>query len=484
MVVVIRIPDVGNGTRTKLSRKRSPKPWRQTSIQGIDTTNPVNEKLLQARARIEQGEGTTCYIYKVPWCLQCRGSNDALRPRLVSLGPYHYGDPQLEGMQFHKYRVLDCVLRRKGLNDISPLIDVVIDLEHEARAAYQDFPTTSFPSDVFLEMLVLDGCFVIDFLVGRYEQSHTDLGYDKEDHIFSHLYMYYGIQGDMMLLENQIPLPILQRLYEYQFGLHQQKVIKLMLAAFSSSWVIGRPVLTSEAREKFLLSSLATRNNMLSCLEIFWENLMYGDIMVESQLKVISLPVINKRCMLDLQQHIIPSVTALKDAGVRFKHTNTLPFWDIKFKKGVLEIPQIMIYEASESIFLNLMAFELQRIYTEDCKITAYILFMDSLVNSASDVAVLRAHGIIACAGQSDEEVADLFNCLGRQVFIPFNQFEELSEQISKFCNKRRNRWRAALMHNYFNNPWAIISVIAAALLLLLTIIQTSYTMFQYYQKP
>ena len=128
-------------------------------------------------------------------------------------------------------------------------------------------------------MLVLDGCFMLEFLVGCCERSHySELGYDKDDPIFSKLYMCYGILMDMILIENQIPLFILDRMYKVQFGCtHNDKVTDLMFEAFNPFWVIGK-VPMSETGEKHILSSsqLKDCNTPRSCLEAFWQNLMYS----------------------------------------------------------------------------------------------------------------------------------------------------------------------------------------------------------------
>ncbi|KAJ8439193.1 hypothetical protein Cgig2_003406 [Carnegiea gigantea] len=421
--------------------------------------NYTNRELKKARATVEKSEGVRCCVYQVPRYLERPAHDDTFSPRLVSIGPYHYGEARLKGMEFHKYRMLNCILDRTK-KDLREFYNVVKKVLHQARASYQHLPESSLPNHRFLRMLVLDGCFVLR--VPR--RPYTTLHYDPGDPIFAKLYMRHEIERDILLLENQIPL-------------------FLMLKAFDvSTWVIGRSVLPSNEENSVLLEKLQAHAGMLSCLEILWEKLMHGRTEESTTIAVQEEGM--SRPMTNVGPYTIPSVTALKEAGVIFKYTERLPFWEIKFEEGgVLEIPQIMIYESSEFIFLNLMAFELHHVTREhDWKITRYILFMDSLVNSAADVAELRAQKIIVGAGPSDEEIANLFNRLGRPTFIPFNQFNDLSQKIHMHCDRRTNRWRASLMHTYFNTPWAIISAIAAAVLLLLTILQTCYSIGQYYQ--
>ncbi|KAJ8439194.1 hypothetical protein Cgig2_003407 [Carnegiea gigantea] len=421
-------------------------------------------ELEPGEASFEASKGKKHCMYRVPWCLRGRGNDNDFRPQLVSIGPYHSADPRLRDMQFHKDRMLDCILKRTG-KDISEFYDAIKDLEHEARACYEDLPETSFPSEDFMKMLVLDGCFMLEFLVGCYERSHySELGYVKKDPIFSKLYMCYGILMDMILIENQIPLFILNQIYEVQFGdTHNDKVTDLMFEAFNPFWVIGR-VPKSENGEKLILSSskleVTGRNMPSSCLEAFWQNLMYdcttpeplvaaayghldfawrrslsrrgvarqhmetptapenkenaeneeNEENAENEENEENAEPERKRIgdepmiIIDLEQHVIRSVMALKEAGVIFKHKNTPFFWDVKFdlKSGVLEVPQIMIAEWSKSMFLNFMAFELCHIEEENQKILSYILFMDSLVNSAADVDELRACGAIV---STDHEI-------------------------------------------------------------------------------
>jgi hypothetical protein len=43
--------------------------------------------------------------------------------------------------------------------------------------------------------------------------------------------------------------------------------------------------------------------------------------------------------------------------------------------------------------------------------------------------------------------------------------------------------WRANLVHTYFRSPWAFLSLAAAIFLLVMTIMQTVYTVLPFYQN-
>lgn len=152
-------------------------------------------------------------------------------------------------------------------------------------------------------------------------------------------------------------------------------------------------------------------------------------------------------------------------------------------KDGKLQIPRLLIHDGTKSLFLNLIAFEQCHL---DCSndITSYVIFMDNLINSPEDVGYLHYRGIIEHWLGSDAEVADLFNRLCQEVVFDINNsyLSLLSEEVNRYYNHRWNTWCASLRHNYFSNPWAIISLVAAVVLLLLTLAQTYYGIYGYYR--
>jgi hypothetical protein len=52
---------------------------------------------------------------------------------------------------------------------------------------------------------------------------------------------------------------------------------------------------------------------------------------------------------------------------------------------------------------------------------------------------------------------------------------------VREYCGRSWNRHRAVLAHDYFSNPWTSMSAAAAVLLLVLTVVQTVYTVLPYY---
>uniref|UniRef100_A0A0D9XSR9 Uncharacterized protein n=1 Tax=Leersia perrieri TaxID=77586 RepID=A0A0D9XSR9_9ORYZ len=99
--------------------------------------------------------------------------------------------------------------------------------------------------------------------------------------------------------------------------------------------------------------------------------------------------------------------TELYEAGIHFKLSDENGLaGGVTFEGGVLKIPKITLYDDTELIFLNLMAFE--RLHPgAGNDVTAFVFFMDLLIDAAKDVALLRSKGIIDNGIGSDEVVAD-----------------------------------------------------------------------------
>lgn len=447
----------------------------------------IKEKLEQARQDDEAGSWAKLSIYKVPQHLREGGDDRAYVPQIVSLGPYHHGKKRLRQMDRPKWRSLHHVLKR-NTQDIKIYLDSMKELEEKARACYEG--PISLSSNDFAEMMVLDGCFVLELFRGASE-GFTRLGYPRNDPVFAMRGSMHSIQRDMIMLENQLPLFILDRLLGLQFGKPEQKglVAKLALRFFDPLMPTDEP-LTKGERNK-LESSLGNANIFyplsdqggLHCLDVFRKSLLRSGPKPEPPKIWTKRWSQTNRVADKRRQQLIHCVTELREAGVKFRKRKTDRFWDIKFKNGILSIPRLFVHDGTKSLFLNLIAFEQCHF---DCSndITSFVIFMDNLINSPEDVGYLHYCGIIEHWLGSDAEVADLFNRLCEEVVFDINDsyLSRLSEDVNQYYNHKWNAWRASLRHKYFNNPWAIISLVAAVVLLLLTFAQTFYGVYGYYR--
>ena len=72
------------------------------------------------------------------------------------------------------------------------------------------------------------------------------------------------------------------------------------------------------------------------------------------------------------------------EAGIKFQtRKGASSFLDVRFNAGVLEIPVLHLYDNSEHLLRNLIAFKYP---LTQGNITAYAIFMDCLVASLEDM--------------------------------------------------------------------------------------------------
>ncbi|KAL0890424.1 hypothetical protein Bca101_014407 [Brassica carinata] len=471
------LPETGKIEVTKESPRETRDDW----------VISITDKLEQA----DRDDDTTIWgklcIYRVPYYLQ-ENDNQSYFPQTVSLGPYHHGKKRLRSMDRHKWRAVNRILKRTNQN-IKTYIDAMRELEEKTRACYEG--PLGLSSNEFVEMLVLDGCFVLELFRGAVE-GFTELGYARNDPVFAMRGSMHSIQRDMIMLENQLPLFILNRLLELQLGTKNQTglVAQLAVRFFDPLMPTDEPMTKTDQSklENYLARDKAfdpfADMGELHCLDVFRRSLLRSSPKPEPRLSrrrwSRNTRVADKR-----RQQLIHCVTELKEAGIKFRRRKTDRFWDIQFNNGYLEIPRLLIHDGTKSLFLNLIAFELCHIDSSN-DITSYIIFMDNLIDSHEDVSYLHYCGIIEHWLGSDAEVANLFNRLCEEVVFDTEDsyLSRLSAEVNRYYNQKWNAWRAALKHKYFNNPWAVVSFCAAVILLVLTLCQSFYAVYAYYKPP
>ncbi|KAF5465153.1 hypothetical protein F2P56_015184 [Juglans regia] len=163
--------------------------------------------------RIEEFEGkhtglsrnaNECCMYKVHE--QLRNVNEkAYKPVLLAIGPYNDQSKVGQGfMEEHKLRYLHQMLKRKKGN-VETYIATLKELEERAHNCYGEH--ISHTPEEFVEMMVLDGCFIIE-LFHTYKTRAL-----LNDPIFQMKWVLSRIARDLLLFENQLPFFILDKLF-------------------------------------------------------------------------------------------------------------------------------------------------------------------------------------------------------------------------------------------------------------------------------
>lgn len=384
-----------------------------------------------------------CCIYRVPENLR-KVNEDAYRPLLVSIGPFYYDDPRLMSMQQQKLRYLQSFLQRSTAFNVDYYEQVIRGWEEVARQCYDE--PINMSSDNFIEMVLVDATFIIELFL---RSCFYDFIEDN-DRIYHKPRMLLEVTHDIRLEENQLPFFILEHLYNLVFQ--------------SSS-----------------------QNGQLSFLDITHRFFMGGKGAIPSHvvteeithlvhfLRQYYLPSVLRKEVPNTDEKLdfTSSVSELSEAGVRFVAGKSEKLLDIRFINGVLEIPRILVADNTDSLFRNVMMFE-QCYYYFDSYIIDYFAFLDCLINTPKDVAILVQSGVIENWLGNNEEVANLFSKIFKQIRMKNSSFyySSVCKELNAYAGTPWNRWKAILKRNYFNHPWAAISVIYAVVLLILTVMQ------------
>ena len=143
---------------------------------------------------------------------------------------------------------------------------------------------------------------------------------------------------------------------------------------------------------------------------------------------------------------------------------------------GYLWLHPITVDDSTRPKFLNLIAYEMCLDFQNDFAITSYIYFLDSLIDEPGDVKILRQAGILYNCLGSDNEVAQVFNEIGRDLVPNIEIYSDVKSKIQNLYKKQGRTWIAQVFHEHFSSPWTLTAFFGALLVLALTITQTWYT--------
>ncbi|XP_040999479.1 uncharacterized protein LOC121245471 [Juglans microcarpa x Juglans regia] len=170
----------------------------------------------------------------------------------------------------------------------------------------------------------------------------------------------------------------------------------------------------------------------------------------------------------------MPSATALVEAGIKLVKGTSESILDIEFNDGILKIPPLFSQETTETVFRNLISFE-QCYPNCESRLSSYAVLIGNLINTRKDMDLLCENEIID-SWLNRKDAVQFFNKLYHNSYLKTFYYGRLCKKVNGYCQRRWPRWRAVLVRNYFSTPWAMLSTLAAIILLILSFLQTLYT--------
>ncbi|XP_058203962.1 putative UPF0481 protein At3g02645 [Rhododendron vialii] len=383
-----------------------------------------------------------CCIYRTPQSV--RQLNEKFyTPQKVSIGPLHHGKENLLPMEEQKLRYLSTLLDRTELS-LEDCISFVRRLEQRVRNCYVE--SINLSSDEFVKMILVDSSFVIEVIW----RTNFSMQEDETDYLNKHISLLDVVRDDMVLLENQIPHFAIAGLFNLAFPRHP-KTGELSFVGLSINY-FGRVSLLNHIPQTISNSEVKHFVDLLRLCHL------------PSTLRTLP-PNRNKLVA-------IPTARDLQEVGLSIRKGSSINILDIQYAEGVLTIPRFDINDDSEFELRNLIAFEI--CHCQYSYIIDYVFFMNSLMDTAQDVDILVQNEVLENSLVDRASVATLFHNLSSQVlWSPDNYYYHgLCQEINAYCKVPWNKWKAILKRDYFSTPWRIVAIVAAVILLVLTMIQ------------
>jgi hypothetical protein len=261
-------------------------------------------------------DGNYC-IYRVPGAL--REPNEAIyTPQEVSIGPIHNDKENLRPMNTQKRRYLKEFCNRvvgetrvQHVKFLEKIWNTIKDKEENIRRCYEDGSHEVAENDRFVKMVLLDAVFILEYLLRKKDSKKYG-----DDSLLRRNGSRFRIRRDLLLLENQLPFFILEKLYGF-------------LNDGEGNYTFRD--LAYEYLNRHTASTYKLSDNK--------EILHYTDLVRSS------LSVKHPDSKTDEPIEKFYSATKLHEAAINFKELRNECLLDVKFSstKGELRIPRLRI---------------------------------------------------------------------------------------------------------------------------------------------
>ncbi|KAF3559988.1 hypothetical protein F2Q69_00014720 [Brassica cretica] len=387
-----------------------------------------------------------CCIYRVPNRLREVNPEPYTR-QLVLIGPLHHSvkyditytkSMAYLDMEEHKKTYLaEFAARIEGETTIDELRRMIKEEEETIRASYQE-STAWIQSPEFVEMVLHDSVFIIEFIL-RFSGVVDKNG----DPLLAGLSLGITVYYDLILLENQLPFFILEKLFNpIVTRIWPHLTFRdLIIIFFGFQGKIRRS------------SKFKHFTDLIRCVRV--ETLPNLDVW-----KSKSKPI----------EHMY-NADKLDSGGVKFKAVADELSLCVSFKNGCLKIPCLTVDDSLEMKLRNIMALE-QCHYPNNARVCSYALFLDYLIDTDKDVDLLLEKGILKSWIRQPAKVAQMVNKLVTGIVDTGSYYHDIAGEVNKYYRNPVNRSKAILKRVYFGNPWTGTATIAATFLLVMTLIQ------------
>ncbi|KAI5423360.1 UPF0481 protein At3g47200 [Lathyrus oleraceus] len=398
-----------------------------------------------------------CCIYKVPNHL-LKLNEEAFTPKFISIGPFHSHNPELN-QEKQKQRYFHAFWKRLSNKQGLALVHYKGFLEETKENIAKCYSKHDVcVLDKFVEMILLDSVFIMELFLRKSNESEQ-----KNDFMFMTSWIYRITQRDLLLLENQIPMFVLEELHKRVLGGNCVSFIELAFNYFEDYY----------PQKKSLKDEMIRKCE--SCKH-FTDLIRYSYLPRKIQEKGVNQ---SENFTKFSSEYVLRTATKLNEAGISFEKVQGRSYCDIKFKKtpilnwflclgclpcfrfveSKLRIPHLKVDQSTECVLRNLIALE-QCHYSNQPFVCNYVSLIDSLIHTHEDVELLVDTEIVSHELGSHAELATLVNCLCRHVVVTSNCYGEMVKELNEHYNNVWKHYMGMLRSVYFRDPWRLSSTV------------------------
>ncbi|KAH7854538.1 hypothetical protein Vadar_015041 [Vaccinium darrowii] len=154
-------------------------------------------------------------IFRVPAKLSVF-KPEAYVPQVIGLGPYHHFRPELYEMERYKLASASRLQQAFKTLEFKQLVNGLNELEHRVRACYHKY--LDIEGETLAWIMAIDGLFLLEFL--RCYNLHPSITTAHLTDSTGRKLVHESVLGDILMLENQIPIFVLSTILSIQCSNH------------------------------------------------------------------------------------------------------------------------------------------------------------------------------------------------------------------------------------------------------------------------
>jgi hypothetical protein len=471
------VDEVELETNTGTSESRAMIPPLITALPTNTGTEPANWicRVHDALDRDDANDFSKVVCWRVPDSM--RTGSDHFDPKTWRFGLHHRAPDtlQTDGTERFKIQVARA-LSLTGDRWDEFCKDVVTEEKSHWEAVYGQSPHAKSHSIADIRcLLALDALFLVIWMQiggGGIKSLSLPLQEVMGNQVMS-VHLRDLRWSDFYLVDNQIPMVLLERVVG-NLRTGGCKFIEAWEHKQWQGWNIGNCVRWNFDRPRISQAErLASfRKRMEKTLGLEGGKLEAGLHILDKIYRILSG---HSRGRHDKPHKSVPSATSLEACGVRIKGKEFTCFEDISFERGCLWIPFFCIYDDIERCLRNLVVHEdLTYGQSRGCA-RSYTIFMRDLMKTTEDVDLLVKGGVIEVHVGTHDIVVDMWRTINYRITTPrfTKEFFLTLTKVNKYVGEKRHKLWFEFLKLFCSRPWIVLSVIAATLVTIATLIQT-----------